>query len=240
MTRKASTDRTGEAIEYTDLRKEATLRDVEMTCLEASICGLAAVVVPSALVRSAAGFVDRDGPSIGTVISYPFGTQSPSVKAREAAAAVAHGAHALDIVPHFGAVFAGRWDDVEAELTEVRDASASASLRLVLEAGRLSSEKIQEICSIAVRAGYEYVVNTVGFRIVSTDPDAEGAASAGVLESLRELAGGALKLKAAGGITTLEAVHELVAAGASRVAVPACLGLLRRAGWIGKGTVGAP
>ena len=223
--------RNGRAIEYTDLRKVVSFRDVEAMCCDAIAYGLGTVVVPTALIRRAAACVEGDSPAIGSVISYPFGTQSACVKAREAAIAVEDGAHDLDVVPHFGAILAERWGDVEAELQEIRAAAESVTLKLVLEVGRLSSPQIREACAIAAQQGFEYVVNTVGFRIVSTDPDAEGAASVGTLESLRELGGDRLKLKAAGGVTTHRAVIELLAAGADRVAVPVSAGLPRSMGW---------
>ena len=170
-------------------------------------------------------------PSVATVISHPFGSQSPDVKAREAAVAVDDGACELDIVPHFGAILAERWDAVREELRPIRSASGDATLKLVIETGRLSSTQIREVCSIASDIGFEYVVNTVGFRLVSTDPDAEGSASVQVVRSLREITGDSLQIKAAGGITTLQAVKDLLEAGAHRVAVSMSPGLLRSMNW---------
>jgi deoxyribose-phosphate aldolase len=225
-------NRIARAIEYTDLRKTICIRDVETMCAEAVLCGLGGVVVPSALVREAARCLGRGGLFVGTVISYPFGTQSSVVKAREAAVAVDHGANELDVVAHFGAIFAERWNSVREELAEIRRAAEEVSLKLVLEAERLSMSQMREACAIAADEGFEYVVNTVGFRIVSTDPEAEGTASIEGVRSLRELAGDSLRLKAAGGITTLEQANDLLGAGADRVAIPALPGLLRAMGWM--------
>jgi len=221
-----------DAIEYTDLRKTITYRDVEMMCTEAIHYGLRTLVVPSALVQHAVSCCVGQARSIATVISYPFGTQSPNVKAREAAVAVEQGCSELDAVPHFGAILAERWGDVRKELVMIRSASGDVPLKLVLETGRLSSSQIREVCSIAADSGFSYVVNTVGFRLVSTDPDAEGSASVPIVHSLRESAGTALHIKAAGGIKTLQAVRDLLAAGAQRVAVPMVPGVLRSMDWL--------
>ena len=223
------------SIEYTDLRKTISDRDVETMCTEAALCGFTAVVVPSALVSRARRCIGVGDTSVATVISYPFGTPAAIVKVREAAAAVEHGAGELDVVPHFGAILAERWDDVRAELSEIRAAAGEVTLKLVLETGRLSSPRIREACAIAADQGFEYVVNTVGFRIVSTDPDAEGSASVGVVASLCELAGDVLKVKAAGGVITIQAADELLDAGADRVAIPVRPGLLRAMGWMANG-----
>jgi len=219
------------AIEYTDLRKAITYRDVETMCMEASINGFGTIVVPSALVRYAASCTAGGGPSVTTVLSFPFGTQAASVKAREAAVAVEHGACELDVVPHFGAILAERWDDVREEFGEIRRETGSTTLKLVLETGRLTSTQIRDTCDIAASNGFEYIVNTLGFRLVSTDPNAEGAASAQIIRSLRDLAPDSLGIKAAGGVTTLQAVSDLLDAGAQRVAINVSPGLLRAMGW---------
>lgn len=232
---KRSSGQIAGAIEYTDLRKAITYRDVETMCAEAVQYGLGTIVVPSALVRLAASCCQGKLPSVATVISYPFGSQSPHVKAREAAVAVEHGACELDIVPHFGAILAERWDDVREELCSIRNASGDVTLKLVIETGRLSSTQIREACSVAADNGFEYVVNTVGFRLVSTDPDAEGLASVQVVRSLREIPGDSLQIKAAGGVTTLQAVSDLLDAGAHRVAISMSPGLLRAMDWTSEG-----
>ena len=218
------------SVEYTDLRKTITYRDVETMCTEAEHFGFAAVVIPSALVRHAIACLGGDGPAVVTVISYPFGTQSPTVKAREAAAAVDHGAHELDVVPHFGAILSQRWAELREELDVIRKATGHALLKLVLESERLTEQQLRRACAEAEGAGFEYVVNTLGFRIVSTDPEAEGTASAPGIASLRAHVGGTLKIKAAGGVASREAVGALLDAGASRVAMLALPGLARSMG----------
>ena len=215
------------AIEYTDLRKTISARDVETMCLEATGYGLGAVVVPSALVREAAGLLADERCAVGTVISYPFGTQSPAVKAREAGAALEHGAAELDVVPHFGPILGGRWDAVRDELRELRRATGDARLKLVLEVDRMSNDVVREACAIAAGEGFRFVVNTMGFRIVSTDPDAEGAASPDAIRLLRKLANDELRLKAVGGIVGREQIDALIAAGADRIAIEVASGVLR-------------
>jgi len=219
------------SIEYTDLRKTITYRDVETMCMEAALYGFGTIVVASGLVQHAASCCPSDGPSIATILSFPFGTQAASVKAREAAVAVEHGAYELDLVPHFGAIFAERWNDVGKEFAEIRRASGPATLKLVLETGRLSSAQIHEVCAIAADNGFDYVTNTVGFRLVSTDPNAEGSASVQTIRTLHDLAGDSLGIKAVGGVTTLLAVNDLLNAGAQRVALNVLPGLLRSMGW---------
>jgi len=213
-------------IDYTALRKDMSYRELEMVCLEAVTYNLRTIIVPSGQVRRACAFVSGSRPAIGTVISHPFGTQAPAVKAVEAATAVAAGAQELDVIPHFGTILAERWEDYAFELRTLGEAAGDATLKLVLEATRFSQDILAKACSIAAELGFSYVVNTVGFRLVSTDPSAQGQASP---ETLSKLAAGSngLKLKAAGGIITLAGIRGLLSLGVNRVCVDAALGVLR-------------
>jgi len=218
------------AIEYTDFRKTISERDIETMCAEATLYGFGAVIVPSAVVGWAKKSLSGCGVSIGTVISHPFGSQSASVKAIEAKTALSAGATRLDIVPHFGAIASARWDSVRTELETVRDAAGQAELKLVLEMSRLAPEQIRMTSSIAADLGYAHAVNTVGFRIVSIDPT-ESLASGEEVASLRKLVSRELGIKAAGGVVTMDAVTELLNAGADRIAIMVAPGRLRKMGW---------
>jgi deoxyribose-phosphate aldolase len=220
-------------LDYTDLRKEITYGDIEALCLEARVYGLQTVVVPSALVAHAVRGLANSA-SVACPIAYPFGTQTPSVKAREVDAALSAGARELDIVPHFGALRARRWKDVKDELEEVARAARGATLKLILEIGYLENDILQHVCVLARDTGFSFVANTIGFRIVSIQPETVGAASFGAVERLVRCAGPVLGVKAVGGARTLDDVAELRAAGASRVAVAAERGLL--ASWAGGGS----
>jgi len=218
-------------VDYTDLRKAITYGDVESMCADAITFGFGSVVVPSGLVRRAASVLKNGDLTVGSVLSYPFGTQAAVVKAREAEVAAGHGAAGLDLVPHFGAILAEDWDSVRAELAAVRSAVGELPLALVLETGRLRTSQIRELCTIAADCGYVRVANTVGFRLVSTDPDAEGRASVETIRTLSELIDGSLKIKAVGGITNRSQIEELRVSGADRFAVDAGTETIRNGKW---------
>jgi len=218
-------------VDYTDLRKTISYGDVESMCADAVAFGFGSVVVPTALVRRAASIVGKQDLAVGSVLSYPFGTQATVVKTCEAEVAVDHGAARLDLIPHFGAILAERWDYVRDELQAVRSAAGDCPLTLVLETGRLRTSLIHELCTLAADCGYAYIANTVGFRLVSTDPDAEGRASTDTIRTLSELSGGSVKIKAAGGLTDRSQAEELRAAGAHRFAVDASCGAVLHGNW---------
>jgi deoxyribose-phosphate aldolase len=214
------------SIEYTDVRKELTYTDIDRICLEAHENRVASVVVPSALVRRAAACLAGSGVPVGCYVGYPFGTQAPCVKAREAEIAVEHGASEIEVVPHQGTVRAGRWAEVEAELSTVRRAADAATLKVVVEASYLTDEELSSVARLAVEAGYSFIANTAGFRVVSTQPDTQAAATPETVARLIRAANGQIGAKAIGGIRTAANIARLLEAGITRVAVCAEPGLL--------------
>ena len=216
------------AIDYTDVRKDLTYADVERLCLEAREHAVASAVVPSALVRRAAADLIDTAVAVSCYVGHPFGTQAARVKAGEAAVAAEHGAREITLVPHYGAVRAARWTDVERELVTVRRAAEAAAFGLVVEAPFLSDEELSRIAALAADAGYGWIANTAGFRIVSTRPETESAATEEVAARLVRAAGGRLRPKAVGGIATRAVAVRLLKAGAARLGVDAAPGRLHR------------
>ena len=215
-------------IDYTDVRKDVTYADIERICLEAVEHQLGAVVVPSALVRRAAACLAGTDVVVSCYVGYPFGTQAAVVKAREAEAAVEHGATELDVVLHHGTARAARWPEVEAELGTVKNAAGPTLLKLVVEASILTDDELSTVARTAADAGYAMIANTAGFRIVSTQPETQSEVSPSLIGRLVALGGGRIQTKACGGVRTREDIDGLLAAGAARVRLDAEPGLLRR------------
>ena len=215
-------------IDYTDVRKDVTYADIERICLEAVEHQLGAVVVPSALVRRAAACLAGTDVVVSCYVGHPFGTQAAVVKAREAEAAVEHGATELDVVLHHGTARAARWPEVEAELATVKNAAGPTLLKLVVEASILTDDELSTVARTAAAAGYAMIANTAGFRIVSTQPETQSEVSPSLIGRLVDLGGGRIQTKACGGVRTREDIDDLLAAGAARVRLDAEPGLLRR------------
>lgn len=216
------------AIDYTDVRKDVTYDDIERICLEARDHQVGSLVVPSALVRRAVTGLDGASVAVSCYVGYPFGTQAAVVKAREAAVALEQGATEIEVVPHYGAVRAGRWPAVEAELRAVQGGAEAATFKLVVETSYLSDDELSSVARVAADAGYTLIANTAGFRIVSTQPETEAAVTKETVKRLVRAGDGRIKPKAIGGVRTYADIACLLQAGASRIAVTAEAGLLRR------------
>ncbi|PCC47775.1 deoxyribose-phosphate aldolase [Brevibacterium aurantiacum] len=202
-------------IDHTLLKPEATPADVEALVSEAKELGVLAICVsPSMLPVTEPGEL-----VVATVIGFPSGQVKPEIKAAEAARAVSDGAAEVDMVINIGQAIAGDFDAVEADIRGVVDASGSALVKVIIESAALSDEQIVDACARAETAGAGFVKTSTGFHPA-------GGASAHAVALMRETVGDRLGVKASGGIRTVDAAEEMIAAGASRLGLSGSAGIL--------------
>lgn len=202
-------------IDHTLLKPEATPADVEALVSEAKDLGVLAICVsPSMLPVSDSGDL-----VVATVVGFPSGQVKPEIKAAEAARAVSDGAAEVDMVINIGQAIAGDFDAVEADIRGVVDASGSALVKVIIESAALSDEQIVDACARAETAGAGFVKTSTGFHPA-------GGASAHAVALMRETVGDRLGVKASGGIRTVDAAEEMIAAGASRLGLSGSAGIL--------------
>jgi deoxyribose-phosphate aldolase len=205
-------------IDHTLLKPEATTADVEVLVAEAVELGTYSVCVsPSMLpVRVPEG----SGLKVAAVTGFPSGKHTSTVKAAEAAEAVAHGADEIDMVIDVGAAKAHAFDAVEADITAVRQAApAPAVLKVIIESAVLSDEEIVAVCRAAVAAGADFVKTSTGFH-------PGGGATEHAVALMAATVAGRLGVKASGGVRTFEDAQRMVAAGATRLGVSGSRALL--------------
>lgn len=193
-------------IDHTLLKPEATPADVAALVAEAKDLGVLAVCVsPSMLPLRETGDV-----VVATVVGFPSGQVKPEIKAAETTRAVADGADEVDMVINIGQAVSGDFDAVEADIRGVVEASGDALVKVIIESAALTDEQIVEVCRRAEAAGADFVKTSTGFHPA-------GGASAHAVALMRETVGDRLGVKASGGIRTVEAAEEMIAAGASRL-----------------------
>ncbi|MDN6373942.1 MAG: deoxyribose-phosphate aldolase [Brevibacterium aurantiacum] len=202
-------------IDHTLLKPEATPADVEALVSEAKELGVLAICVsPSMLPVTEPGEL-----VVATVVGFPSGQVKPEIKAAVAARAVSDGAAEVDMVINIGQAIAGDFDAVEADIRGVVDASGSALVKVIIESAALSDEQIVDACARAETAGAGFVKTSTGFHPA-------GGASAHAVALMRETVGDRLGVKASGGIRTVDAAEEMIAAGASRLGLSGSAGIL--------------
>lgn len=192
-------------VDHTLLRTDATHADVLAAVAEAAELGVCSVCVsPSMLPLPAL----PEGLRLATVCGFPSGKHTPATKAAEAAESTAFGADEIDMVIDLGLVKGGRHRDVVAEIRAVRQ--EVALLKVIIESAALTDDEIVLACLAAAEAGADFVKTSTGFHPA-------GGASVAAVRLMAATVGGALGVKASGGIRTYEQAAALTAAGATRL-----------------------
>ena len=194
-------------VDHTLLSPTATPADVAALAAEAAALGTYSICVSPAMLPLA--FVP--GVKVATVCGFPSGKHVASIKAAEAAQAVADGADEVDMVIDLGLLKAGSLDATKAEIAAVRAAvPAPKVLKVIIESAALTDEEIVAACEAAEAAGADFVKTSTGFHPA-------GGASAHAVELMAKTVGGRLGVKASGGIRDWETAVAMVEAGATRL-----------------------
>ena len=143
------------------------------------------------------------------VVGFPLSGAPKELKLSEVYYCCSEGAGELDVVVDLSAVKEGDWKSVEEELLAIRDEASDRVLKLIAECCYLTEEEKKTLCRLTADCGWDFIKTSTGY----------GTYGATLLdvESFKEWCGGKVKVKAAGGIRTLEALRKMVKAGADRV-----------------------
>lgn len=205
-------------LDATLLKPEATPADIAALCSDAATREVAAVCVSPVWVGTAAHALAGSPVRVATVVGFPSGAHATEIKAAEAARAAADGADEADMVVELGLVRAHDFDRVRSDVAAVR-AAFPGLLKVIIESAALTDDEIAATCHAAVDAGADYVKTSTGFHPA-------GGASAHAVRLMRATVGDHVGVKASGGIRTLDAAREMIAAGATRLGVSAAAAIL--------------
>lgn len=205
-------------VDHTLLKADSSWEGISSLCKEAMEYGTASVCIPSSYVRSvAAHYGDRL--TVCTVIGFPLGYQPTDVKVFEAKLAVEQGATEVDMVINLGWVKNKKFTQIEEEIKAIKEAVGSNILKVIIETCYLTEEEKIEMCRIVTAAGADYIKTSTGFGTA-------GATLADV-ELFKKHIGPQVKIKAAGGIRTIEDMKKYIEAGCERIGASAAVGLLQ-------------
>jgi deoxyribose-phosphate aldolase len=206
-------DEVAALVDHTLLKPEATQRDVTALVAQAAELGVYAVCISPSMVAVAKSSTPA-GLHVASVVGFPSGKHLSTIKAAEAAAAVAAGADEIDMVIDVGAAVSGEFDAVLADVAAVRAAVPDAVLKLIVESAALLSlagdDALTSVCRVAADAGADFVKTSTGFH-------PSGGASVHAVELMAATVGSKLGVKASGGIRTAEDAIAMLDAGATRL-----------------------
>jgi len=207
-------------IDHTLLRQDCTEREIDELCAEALEFGAASVCIPPCYVAHAAELL-RGKTAVCTVIGFPEGYSTSAVKAAETRDAVAGGADEIDMVINVGALKDGRLDLVTKDIAAVRAACPGKILKVIIECCLLTDDEKRAACRCAAEGGADYVKTSTGF--------STGGATVEDVRLMRASIPDSMKVKAAGGIRTVEQAEAFLAAGADRIGSSGIIKSFKRA-----------
>ena len=190
------------------LSPTAVWDEIKQICDDGIKYGTASVCIPPSYVKSAARYVSGRI-AVCTVIGFPNGYSTTSSKCFETDDAVKNGADEIDMVINIGALKDRRFSDVEDEIKAVRRACEGKILKVIIETCLLTTEEKIAMCGIVSGSGADFIKTSTGF--------ASGGATFEDIELFAKHVSGGLKIKAAGGISSIGDAERFIALGASRL-----------------------
>lgn len=203
--------------DHTLLAPQATWEEVEALCKEALAYHTASVCIsPCYVLPAKKAFPDL---TVCTVIGFPSGAHTTACKVMETKDAIANGADEVDMVINVGFVKDGRFDAVLDEIRQVKAAAGSRILKVIIETCLLTEEEKIRLCDIVSRSGADFIKTSTGF--------SKGGATPEDIRLMRKYCAPGLKIKAAGGISTLADAEEFLKLGADRLGSSRIVRLIR-------------
>lgn len=194
--------------DHTLLAQTATWEEIRAICDDGMKYGTASVCIPPSFVKSAKDYVG-DRLRICTVIGFPNGYHTTAVKCFETRDAVASGADEIDMVINLGDLRMGRDDVILSEIRAVKEACDGRLLKVIIETCLLTEDEKLRMCRIVSASGAEYIKTSTGF--------STGGATREDVALMRANVDAHVKVKAAGGISSLADAEDFLALGAERL-----------------------
>lgn len=195
-------------VDHTLLGVTAGWDDIEQILNDAEKYDTASACIPPAFVTRAKDYVG-DKVKICTVIGFPNGYNTTAAKVFETEDAVRNGADEIDMVINIGELKAGNTVYVENEIKAVREACRGRILKVIIETCLLTDEEKITMCEIVTRTGADYIKTSTGF--------SSGGATFADIELFSKHIGGNVKMKAAGGIKSLDDAEKFIELGCDRL-----------------------
>ena len=195
-------------VDHTLLSQDATWDQIRAICDDGMKYATASVCIPASYVKQAKDYVG-DKLAICTVIGFPNGYSTTAVKCFETVDAVNNGADEIDMVINIGWVKDRRYDELLGEMKAVRAACEGKVLKVIIETCLLTDEEKVDLCKLVSASGADYIKTSTGF-------SKAGATFDDVALFAKHIAPH-LKIKAAGGISSIADAEQFIALGASRL-----------------------
>lgn len=205
-------------VDHTLLLQPSTWEEIRQICDDAVKYGTASVCIPPSYVKQAADYL-QGRVAVCTVIGFPNGYMTTAVKEFETKDAIANGASEIDMVINIGWLKDKKYDLLEEEIRTLKAACGTKILKVIIETCLLTDEEKIKMCEIVTKAGADYIKTSTGF--------STAGATFEDVKLFAEHVGENVKIKAAGGISSLDDAEKFLALGADRLGTSRIIKLLK-------------
>lgn len=195
-------------VDHTLLLQTSTWEEIKQICDDAMKYGTASVCIPPCYVKQAAEYMG-DKMTVCTVIGFPNGNCTTATKVFETKDAIANGAKEIDMVINVGQLKAKNYDYVLNEIKEIKAACGDKILKVIIETCLLTDEEKIKMCEIVTESGADFIKTSTGFSTAGATFDD--------VELFAKHVGKNVKIKAAGGISSLVDAEKFMELGAERL-----------------------
>lgn len=196
-------------VDHTQLQPYATWEDMKKLCEEALEYHTASVCIPPCCIKEVYDKYHDKHINICTVVGFPLGYSTLQAKMEEVKQALQDGANEIDMVINISDVKNDRFDKVKNEISELKKLTGDKILKVIIETCYLTKEEKIKLCEIVTQAKADYIKTSTGF----------GTAGATLedIKLFKQHIGKEVKIKAAGGVRTLEDMQNFIKEGCSRI-----------------------
>ena len=194
--------------DHTLLKQESTWAQIKEVCDDGKKYNCASICIPAAYVKACAEYVGNSL-KICTVIGFPNGYSTTAVKVFETEDAIRNGADEIDMVINIGWAKDQRWEDILNEIKAVKASCQGRILKVIVETCLLTEAEKIKLCELVTASGADYIKTSTGF--------STGGATREDVALFARHVGPSVKIKAAGGISSMQDAEDFLALGADRL-----------------------
>lgn len=195
-------------VDHTLLNPKATWEEIKNICDDGMKYGTASVCIPPSFVKRAKEYVGENL-KICTVIGFPNGYNTTDVKVFETENALKNGADEIDMVINLGDLMDKKYDNILSEITKIKSVCGAKVLKVIIETCLLNEEQKIKMCEIVTKSGADFIKTSTGF--------STGGATFEDIELFAKYVGKNVKIKAAGGISSIADAEKFISLGADRL-----------------------
>ena len=204
--------------DHTLLKQESTWAQIKEVCDDGKKYNCASICIPAAYVKACAEYVGNSL-KICTVIGFPNGYSTTAVKVFETEDAIRNGADEIDMVINIGWAKDQRWDDILNEIKAIKASCQGRILKVIVETCLLTEAEKIKLCELVTASGADYIKTSTGF--------STGGATREDVTLFREHVAPDVKIKAAGGIASLQDAEDFIRLGAERLGTSRIIKLVK-------------